>query len=386
MSIFFSELESQTLKPDSDTDMEAMLGEGGEGGSLRPPPCLRDGSAVHPVQSCILSDAAVTRLALAMPKQRTRPVWRQLYSPCTIPETVFSLSELYKQAGGSGACIVAVRTKRGDVLGAYLSDGIRKPQPGQFFYGTESSFLFSVGGSSQDAGSSDAGSSDTGVEAGTGGGDAFWHDGGVSREGEEAAGDATDTDVRVYSWTGDNFLFCFSSPSSISIGGGDGSVGLYLEDSLLHGSSGPTETFANPPLCPPQKKAAGAGWPLQADADRSEPVVADAETGSERFDIAQLEVWGVEPIRLSLKNAAAATASAVPMQRRGQASVNAQMSNLLFVGIQPRSHVHRLRVLAVAHLLDWLMLRSQAYLRHMPAAVGLCHPESCQATRAATLL
>ena len=331
MSIFFSELESQSLKPDSDIDIEAMLGEGGEGGG--PPPCLRDGSAVHPVQSCILSDAAIGRLALAMPKQRTRPVWRQLYSPCTIPETVFSLGELYKQAGGSGACVVAVRTKRGDVLGAYLSDGIRKPQPGQFFYGTESSFLFSVGGSSQDAGSSDAGSSDASVEAGTGGGDAFWHDGGVSREGE--AGDATDADVRVYSWTGDNFLFCFSSPSSISIGGGEGSVGLYLEDSLLRGSSGPTETFANPPLCPPQKKAAGAGWPLQADADRSEPVVADAATGSEQFEIAQLEVWGVEPIRISLKNSAAAAASAVPMpgckiHGRGQASVNAHMSNLLF--------------------------------------------------------
>ena len=323
MSIFFSELESQTLKPDSDIDIEAMLREGGEGGG--PPPCLRDGSAAQPVQSCILSDAVIGRLALAMPKQRTRPVWRQLYSPCTIPETVFSLSELYKQAAGSGACIVAVRTKRGDVLGAYLSDGIRKPQPGQFFYGTESSFLFSVvGGSSQDAGSSDAGSSDAGVEAGTGGGDAFWHDGGVSWEDE--AGGATDTDVRVYSWTGDNFLFCFSSPSSISIGGGDGSVGLYLEDSLLHGSSGPTETFANPPLCRPQQKAAGTGWPLQADADRSEPV---ADAGSERFEIAQLEVWGVEPIRLSLKNAAAATASDLPMHR-GPASVNAQMSNLLF--------------------------------------------------------
>ena len=321
MSTFFSELESQKLKPDLDIDMEAMLGEGGNGGG--PPPCLRDNSAVRPAQSYILSDAVIARLALSMPAQRARPVWRQLYS--LKAHGFSSLTELYKQAAGSGASIIAVRTKRGDVLGAMLSDGIRKPQHGQFFYGTESSFLFSVGGGTHDGGGSDAGSSDAGVEAGTGGGGG---DGGVSRESEEAAGDATDTDVRVYTWTGDNFLFCYSSPSSISIGGGDGSAGLYLEDSLLHGSTGPTETFANPPLCPQQTSA---GWPLQESA--SEPVVAETGSQTVRFEIAQLEVWGIEPLRLSLKNAAAATASAVPMRRRGQASVNAQMSNLLFDGV-----------------------------------------------------
>ena len=62
----------------------------------------------------------------------------------------------------------------------------------------------------------------------------------------------------MYHWTGENFLFCFSSPSSISIGGGNGAAGLYLEDTLAHGSTGPTETFANPVLCPPQAAAAGS--------------------------------------------------------------------------------------------------------------------------------
>ena len=44
------------------------------------------------------------------------------------------------------------------MLGALLADGIRQPQPGQFFYGTGESFLFSVsnaeGESSAEGGSS----------------------------------------------------------------------------------------------------------------------------------------------------------------------------------------------------------------------------------------
>lgn len=66
------------------------------------------------------------------------------------------------------------------MLGALLADGIRQPQPGQFFYGTGESFLFSVSGA-EDAGA------DTGTES----------------EGTEEAppddiGKAGTTDVRVY--------------------------------------------------------------------------------------------------------------------------------------------------------------------------------------------
>ena len=51
--------------------------------------------------------------------------------------------------------------------------------------------------------------------------------------------------------------------------------------------TGPTETFANPVLCPPQDLA-------------GEP---DVET--ERFEIAHLEVWGVDPTALRHADAAA---------------------------------------------------------------------------------
>ena len=159
------------------------------------------------------------------------------------------------------------------MLGALLADGIRQPQPGQFFYGTGESFLFSVsnaeGESSAEDGSS-AGSSAQSIFEGDAapqsGYDASGSPYTIDTESEgsaeappEATGKAGRTDVRVYHWTGENFLFCFSSPSSISIGGGNGAAGLYLEDTLAHGSTGPTETFANPVLCPPQ--AGGASRP-----------------------------------------------------------------------------------------------------------------------------
>jgi len=222
--------------------------------------------------------------------------------------------------------VIAVRTTRGDVLGALLADGIRQPQPGQFFYGTGESFLFSVsnaeGESSAEDGSS-AGSSAQSIFEGDAapqsGYDASGSPYTIDTESEgsaevppEATGKAGRTDVRVYHWTGENFLFCFSSPSSISIGGGNGAAGLYLEDTLAHGSTGPTETFANPVLCPPQ---AGGGEP--------------AECETQRFAIAQLEVWGVDPS--ALRNASVDKAPDPPSIRRVTSSLT-NMSQVMFDG------------------------------------------------------
>eukprot|EP00908_Phaeocystis_cordata_P000770 Transcript_10851.p1 GENE.Transcript_10851~~Transcript_10851.p1 ORF type:complete len:528 (-),score=139.13 Transcript_10851:996-2549(-) len=322
----------------------------------RPPawPRLVD-AADNVVGSCILSDAVLSQLASAMPGRFVSTEWRQLFSTQTHG---FSLASLYTRVAGSGASVVVLRTSRGHVLGALLSDGIRKPQPGQFFYGTGESFLFSVSVSRRDEprqsgdatlpvpgeavcggepgealhdsidveGQLHLGGSWRGVpvtptdsldseassfrrlvdavdgavnvdgtvfvdsravfvEAEVVGGSDGGSEGGAADDAERERGEKTD--VRVYHWTGENFLFAFSSPSSISIGGGNGAAGLYLEDSLLHGSTGPTETFANPVLCPPQDLA-------------GEP---DVET--ERFEIAHLEVWGVDPTALRHADAAA---------------------------------------------------------------------------------
>jgi hypothetical protein len=271
MSIFEAEL---MLK----RDLEAMR----PNNAVPPPrPSLRDATTVNVANSCILSDAVIARLALAMPKSYAR-IWRQLYST---REHGFSLSSLYQQAAGNGATVVAVLTTRGDVVGALLSDGIREPESGQFYYGTGESFVFK------------ACSGDCGDDAGTG----------SSSSRREGADDS----VQIFPWTGENFLFCYSSPQSISIGGGNGAAGLYLEETLLRGSTGPTETFSNSALCPPQDVA----------GELTDPEI-------ERFEIAHLEIWGVDPVALK---AARKEAMGVELMPR-PSSVNVNMSTLLLDG------------------------------------------------------
>ena len=245
----------------------------------------RPGAMAHPLQSCILSDPVIGRLASALPPY---PIsgWRKLYST---EAHGFSLNSLYERADGCGASIIAVLTMQGDMFGAFLADGIRRPQPNQFFYGEGASFLFSVGG-------------------------------GSSSSGGEALGDG---DVRIYAWTGDNFLFCFSAPTSISIGGGDGEAGLYLEDTLTCGCTGPSETFGNPVLCPKQC----------IDGERMDVMRSPSSTDSEEFEVAQVEVWGVDPTALSRAREQAAAAASLPFKHFSRAPpFNANMSNMLLDG------------------------------------------------------
>lgn len=85
-----------------------------------------------------------------------------------------------------------------------------------------------------------------------------------------------------YHWTGKNAYFLLAKEDCIAMGGGcafaargafaappdpmrrrSGHFGLYLDGDLLHGTSGPSETFGNPPL-----------------------------TQSSHFTCVELEVWG----------------------------------------------------------------------------------------------
>ena len=77
----------------------------------------RPGAIPHPMQSFILSDPVIDRLASALPPY---PIsgWRQLFST---EAHGFSLNSLYGQADGSGASILAVLTMQGDVFGAFLA-------------------------------------------------------------------------------------------------------------------------------------------------------------------------------------------------------------------------------------------------------------------------
>ena len=231
----------------------------------------RPGAIAHPLQSCILSDPVIAHLASALPPY---PIsgWRQLYAT---QAHGFSLNSLYKHTGGSGASILAVLTMQGDVFGAYLADGIRRPQPFQAFYGEGESFLFSVDGSSS------------------------------SSDGQQGDGEAT----RIYAWTRKNFNFCFSARNYISIGGGDGEAGLCLDDTLTCGSTGPSQTFGNPVLCRRQCFGGDGGEPMDTDGLRS-----PSGMGSEGFEVAQVEVWGVDPAALKRAREQAAAAASTPLR------------------------------------------------------------------------
>ena len=111
-------------------------------------------------------------------------------------------------------------------------------------------------------------------------------------------------DVRIYAWARTNFNFCYSSRTSISIGGGDGEVGLYLEDTLTCGSTGPSQTFGNPALCRPQCFGGDGGEPMDTDA-----LPSPSGMRSEDFEVAQVEVWGVDPAALKRAHKEAAAAA-----------------------------------------------------------------------------
>ncbi|KAH7908565.1 TLD-domain-containing protein [Hygrophoropsis aurantiaca] len=81
----------------------------------------------------------------------------------------------------------------------------------------------------------------------------------------------------VYKWTARNDYVALCEPEYISFGGGDGHYGLYLDASLLDGSSAPCPTFTNDVLC-----SQGGGIGIRKGA-------------SVTFECVGLEVWGVGP-------------------------------------------------------------------------------------------
>lgn len=80
-------------------------------------------------------------------------------------------------------------------------------------------------------------------------------------------------DLKVFPWTGRNNYVALCEPTFLSFGGGDGNYGLYLDDTLLNGSSASCLTFSNEPLC---------------TGSRHRPA-----TDVIKFECVGLEVWAV---------------------------------------------------------------------------------------------
>ncbi|TFK81490.1 TLD-domain-containing protein [Polyporus arcularius HHB13444] len=148
--------------------------------------------------------------------------WSLLYS---LDQHGISLHTLYTRCQDfKGSQLLVVKDSGESLFGAWMGEGIH-PSKGAYF-GSGESFL--------------------------------WQKVGPDR-------------VRVFKWTGKNDYVALCEPDYISFGGGDGHYGLWLDDTLMDGSSAPCPTFDNEPLC-------------SAGPRKGETVT---------FECVGLEVWGI---------------------------------------------------------------------------------------------
>ncbi|CCM04159.1 uncharacterized protein FIBRA_06321 [Fibroporia radiculosa] len=129
--------------------------------------------------------------------------WSLLYS---LDQHGISLNTLYTRCQSHmGGALVVMRDSSEAIFGAWMGEGIR-PSKGSY-YGSGESFLWKL------------------------------------------IPGKSDKQLRVFKWTGKNDYVALCEPEYISFGGGDGHYGLYLDDSLIDGSSAWCPTYDNEPLC-----------------------------------------------------------------------------------------------------------------------------------------
>ncbi|WFD31282.1 oxidation resistance protein 1 [Malassezia sp. CBS 17886] len=119
-----------------------------------------------------------------------------------------------------------------------------------------------------------------------------------------SAGEASNADdlhpdraIEAFPWTGNNDYMVLSESSFLSVGGGDGTYGLWLDDALDRGTSARCPTFNNEVLCTPDERQ----WTHPTDAPdvptgdlldlAHEPASPRPSTGM--FRCTGVEVWAV---------------------------------------------------------------------------------------------
>ncbi|KAI0027603.1 TLD-domain-containing protein, partial [Vararia minispora EC-137] len=166
------------------------------------------------------------QLRLHLPALARLPTtWRLLYS---LDQHGISLHTLYARCGAhNGGVVFVAKDGNGGIFGAWLGQGIHFGR-GESYFGSGESFLWRVK--------------------------------------RDAPG------LDVFKWTGKNDYVALCEREYIAFGGGDGTYGLYLDESLFDGSSAPCPTFENEVLCVPSGHRMGR---------------------TEGFECVGVEVWGV---------------------------------------------------------------------------------------------
>ncbi|KAF2751673.1 TLD-domain-containing protein [Sporormia fimetaria CBS 119925] len=205
-----------------------------------------------PQSGKLLSRALAEEIRLLMPPRlQLVDDWHLVYS---LEQNGVSLATLYEKAdnyrGKRGGFVLVVRDGSGGIFGAYLSD---PPHPQSHFYGNGECFLWRA---SVLPALPDVASLPPPPSADTTHAQRMTTISAADTLSPPASGQAsrsgTNTPERIrfkafpYSGVNDYMIFC--EPSYLSIGGGDGHYGLWLDDNLENGVSSSCPTFGNEPL------------------------------------------------------------------------------------------------------------------------------------------
>ena len=148
-------------------------------------------------KSELIESKAITQLAGLLPRRQQHADWNLVYSTY---EDGMSLSAMYRNLKRlNEPCIMFVRDTKKHVFGVYTNEMWKNK--GKKFYGSGESFMFKL-----------------------------------------------KPDLKTYRWTGKNNYVMLGADTHVMVGGGTGIAGLWLDEGLMHGSSGQTTTFANESL------------------------------------------------------------------------------------------------------------------------------------------
>ena len=262
-----------------------------KGASPPPPPPPPDGDDPRPTfseppppeaakllsSSDILAPAHVAALEPSLPATLRGYNWKRLYS---LQQHGANAGTFYARVQFEARTLVVAETSAGEILGGYTNAVWR---PGAEYYGTGQSFLFKVErqASKKIAGpitvrhgeirpfqegdfptvyamkrppdwppppEASGGDGKDAEPRHTPDGRRIWRTRGTVLDIIPDPPDDDGPRVACFPWTGANNYFMMCSESSIAMGGGGGSFGFFLDDDFSRGSSGPSETYGNPPL------------------------------------------------------------------------------------------------------------------------------------------
>ncbi|KAI9787693.1 MAG: oxidation resistance protein 1 [Geoglossum umbratile] len=222
---------------------------------FQPPPLsplvLKGYKSDTPASAQLLSRALAEEIRLLIPPiLQLVEDWSLVYS---LEQDGVSLATLYNKCenlqGGKGGFVLVVRDESGGVFGSFLTN---PPSPGPHYYGTGECFLWKASIISPLNNLPPPPSSDTTnmtrsttISNGNGALVPPAPSNGAPQSGQTTPGYLR---FKAFPYSGMNDYMILCDHSFLSVGGGDGHYGLWLDDIFEKGISSRCPTFGNEPL------------------------------------------------------------------------------------------------------------------------------------------